>query len=281
MAMKRIVLTVLIPAYNMGEYVAESLQSVLSPDVDAELEVIVLDDGSTDGTKQVIRQFTNEKADAYDPRVRYYRHENRGKSRTVNRGFQLARGQYITILDADDYMTASGLVCRLQVATSEPAGSDLFIGRCEVFGEDGTLDLWELPVQRDTEVLRKRFLYGVNQPFHLNAAMWSADLLNRVGGFSTSNPRCHDIDYAARLLEHTDDIHFLDTTVYRYRKYRSSLRDRLRVRITTLVDRVRVVRQNLSGPERIAATFTGATMDLAKLLFEAFAGAYPSRRFDK
>jgi glycosyltransferase involved in cell wall biosynthesis len=265
----------------MGSYVGRSIQSVLEPDVNGSIELIVLDDGSTDDTEKVLRQFTDEQENAYDPRVRYYQHENRGKSRTVNRGFQLARGQYITILDADDYMTALGLASRLEVATSELAGPDLIIGRCEVFGEDETLDLWELPVQEDPEVLRKRFLYGVNQPFHLNAAMWSADLLHRVGGFNPSNPRCHDIDYAARLLEHTEDIHFLDSTVYRYRKYRSSLRDRLRVRITTLVDRVRVVRQNLSGPERIAATFTGVTMDLAKLLYEAFAGAYPSRRLEK
>ncbi len=265
----------------MGEYVEEALRSILTSSDDQRIEVIVIDDGSTDKTPQVVRQFTDDHKDAYDPRVYYHRHENKGKSRTVNRGFRLAQGKYVTIVDADDHLTARGMSSRLEVATSEAEDPDLIIGRCQVFGEEGILDLWELPSQRDSEALRKQFLYGVNQPFHLNASMWSAELLDRVGGFNASNPRCHDIDFAARLLQRAEDIRFLDSTVYRYRKYRSSLRDRLRVRIVTLIDRARVVRQNLNGAEQLAAILTGMATDLAKLLFELCVGAYPLRGHDK
>jgi glycosyltransferase involved in cell wall biosynthesis len=272
-------LTVILPAYNMGAYVEEALRSVLSPDIEGGggIEVIVLDDGSTDETQQVVRRFTDRQSDVHDPRVHYYRHQNCGKSKTVNRGFALARGRYVTILDADDRVTASGMSARLQAVRRRSHCADLIVGRCEVFGENGTLDRWSLPNSRNPETLRKQFLYGINQPFHLNAAMWSAELLEQVGGFNPDNPRCHDIDYAARLLAHTSEVDVLDSTVYRYRKYRSTLRGRLRVRGVTLVDRARVATQHLEGGEQILAVLTGGMVDLAKLLFEVFVGAYPSR----
>lgn len=86
--------TVIIPCFNHGHYLGHALQSVLAQ-THAEWEAIIVDDGSTDNTREVAAQFT-------DPRVRYLYQENRGLSAARNTGIQAARGDYLCFLDADD-----------------------------------------------------------------------------------------------------------------------------------------------------------------------------------
>lgn len=87
--------TVLMPAHNAARYVAEAIQSVLDQTF-ADFELLVIDDGSTDTTTDVVSRFT-------DPRIRLVSNDrNMGIAGTLNRGFELARGEYIARMDADD-----------------------------------------------------------------------------------------------------------------------------------------------------------------------------------
>jgi glycosyltransferase involved in cell wall biosynthesis len=93
MAIPRI--TALINAYNYGRFVGEAIESVLAQDVArSEMEVLVIDDGSTDDTAAQVAKFGD--------RVRYVRKENGGQASALNVGFALARGEIISLLDADD-----------------------------------------------------------------------------------------------------------------------------------------------------------------------------------
>ena len=81
--------------YNMGVYVQEAVDSVLAQ-THPRVEVIVVDDGSTDGTSAALARY------AGDPRVRVIRQENAGQTRAKNRGLEEARGEFIGFCDADD-----------------------------------------------------------------------------------------------------------------------------------------------------------------------------------
>lgn len=85
--------TVITPAYNRVDLIAETIESVLNQDYN-NLEYIVLDDGSTDGTLNIIKKYTG--------RLRWETHSNIGETRTVNRGFGLARGEIIGVVNSDD-----------------------------------------------------------------------------------------------------------------------------------------------------------------------------------
>lgn len=88
--------SVIIPTYNCARYLPETLESVLNQSF-RDLEVIVVDDGSTDNTKEILRPFL--------PRIRYVYQENSGgPARPRNRGIGLAGGSYVSCLDSDDIL---------------------------------------------------------------------------------------------------------------------------------------------------------------------------------
>jgi glycosyltransferase involved in cell wall biosynthesis len=91
--MKNPKVSVVIPAYNHEKYVGEAIQSVLDQTFQ-DLELIIINDGSTDHTEDEILKFK-------DDRIRYYSQENQGLSATVNRGIELAQGEYFNFLPSD------------------------------------------------------------------------------------------------------------------------------------------------------------------------------------
>ena len=94
-------ISVIIPAYNHERFVGAAIDSVLNQTV-ADLELIVVDDGSTDGTGAVVKSYA-------DPRLTYYFQENQDAYNTINRGLSLARGQFVAILNSDDVFTLDRL----------------------------------------------------------------------------------------------------------------------------------------------------------------------------
>jgi succinoglycan biosynthesis protein ExoO len=107
--------SVLIPAYNVASYLEKAVASALAQEVD--LEVIVVDDGSTDSTPETIRSLEA------DPRVRGFRlPANAGPSAARNKALDEARGEWIAFLDADDWFAPGRLAYLLKVA--EAAGAD-------------------------------------------------------------------------------------------------------------------------------------------------------------
>ncbi len=91
--------SIIIPLFNKREYIAETLTSVLNQTY-PNIEVIVVNDGSTDGSIQAIKHFL-------DPRLHIVHQVNSGVEATRNFGFQLSKGQYITFLDADDLIDST------------------------------------------------------------------------------------------------------------------------------------------------------------------------------
>jgi glycosyltransferase involved in cell wall biosynthesis len=92
---KKQLVSVIIPTYNRGDSLSRALQSAISQTYD-NLEILVVDDGSNDGTADIVRSFT-------DPRIRYIRHDcNLGPAAARNTGIRKSRGHYLSFLDSDD-----------------------------------------------------------------------------------------------------------------------------------------------------------------------------------
>lgn len=104
--------TVIIPVYNRERYIGDAIESVLTQ-THENLEVIVVDDGSTDGTRQVVESFCN------DPRLIYRHQPNSGKPSVVrNQALRMARGRYICFLDSDDILVPDSIAQRVELLKS-------------------------------------------------------------------------------------------------------------------------------------------------------------------
>lgn len=268
------VISVIIPTYNMAEYLGDAIESVLDGDFQA-VEVIVVDDGSTDETEDVIARYTTPSHSKYDERVRYHSQLNQGKPAAVNQGLSLATGSHIAILDADDKLTPDSLSTRYAHLESESRGGhDLVIGGFEVFNE-GTTHGTRLPPEQETpEELRRAVYLQWRSAFSLNACLVSRRLIDRTGTLDERFSRCEDIDYIIRLLEVADRPAVLPSVVYQYRKHRESTLKHVRLRMQTGWFRVRAFWKNYQGIQKWGAVLIGLSGDIVKLVYEALFGPY-------
>ena len=108
-------ITIFTPVYNRKDTLLRLYESLKRQTV-KEFQWIVVDDGSTDGTKELMADFTRE--EAVD--IIYEYQENSGKMRAVNRGVQLAQGEYFFIVDSDDYITDNSIELIMREAENLP-----------------------------------------------------------------------------------------------------------------------------------------------------------------
>ena len=121
-------LSVIIPCYNAGKYLAPCLSSVLSQGM-ADFEVILVDDGSSDGTLAEAERFARR-----DARVRVLTQENAGVSAARNCGLDAAKGEWVTFVDADDLLPEGAFATLLGAAEDDV---DLIVGAHETFDDSG------------------------------------------------------------------------------------------------------------------------------------------------
>jgi len=105
--------SVIVPIYNMEQYLAQCLDSVLSQSL-AEIEVICINDGSTDGSGDILDQYKVQ-----DGRVQVYHQKNIGVGPTRNRGIQIAKGEFVAFMDPDDYYPDKDVLRDLYSAAKE------------------------------------------------------------------------------------------------------------------------------------------------------------------
>ena len=126
-------ISVIIPAYNAGKYIANAVWSALEQEdiAEGEIEVIVINDCSTDDTDIAMKPFTD------DPSVRYIKNEcNLGVADTRNRGIRMARGRYVAFLDADDWWEPDKLSAQIRLL--EETGAPLCCSARALHEADGT-----------------------------------------------------------------------------------------------------------------------------------------------
>ncbi len=184
--------SVVIPTYNRVCTVVRAIESVLTQTYQ-NLEIIVVDDGSTDNTREVIERL-------HDPRVRYIRHgENRGGSLARNTGIEAATGEYIAFLDSDDEWLPEKLERQVQLfQRSEPCVGAVYCGFATV-GEHGQITATRIPEHRGM-ILEELYTWNV-----IPSTSWVVmrrECFLRVQPFDPAMPSCQDWDLWIRLARY-------------------------------------------------------------------------------
>ena len=181
--MKRI--SIIIPTYNTGAYIHETLNSVFSLE-GIEPEIIVVDDGSSDGTPDVAASY---------PGVVVLRQANSGDSAARKNGLQLASGEFVIFLDHDDLLHPQAALIHLEEITADPS-LDM------VFGSNLLIDSGGRKIGENVQA-RRRFC-GRDVVMHttpsFSQCMYRKSALDRIGGFRAEAKASADIDLNLRLL---------------------------------------------------------------------------------
>ncbi|MCX5569561.1 glycosyltransferase family 2 protein [Kaistia nematophila] len=205
MTMDRPRVSVVMPAFNRADYVAEALRSLQTePGIDA--EILVVDDGSTDGCDAVVAAIA-----AADPRVRLIRQDHRGVSAARNAGLAAATGEFLTFLDSDD-VSAPGRILRQVTKLAARPDIAAVVGQ-RIYFNDMTADFQP----------REGSLWEQKLDICLASAVFRRSTFERFGGFDEALTYGEDIDFYFRLFE--ADSRFIieiDTAIY-YRRHAGNM----------------------------------------------------------
>jgi glycosyltransferase involved in cell wall biosynthesis len=200
-------ITTIIPAYNgVSRYLEQAMTSVLAQSFAQEMELIVVDDASTDGTEQLVRRY---------PNVRYVRRtQNGGQAAARNDGARLTKGEFLTFLDQDDLWEPTFLEDTLAVIDKHPDAAVVHADGFQVTEHNEILhyDAAMKHTNSITQILRG------GHDVATSGSLFRRTCFDAIGGYDEQLTICEDIDLAIRFYQHFPVIH-LPKPLYRHRLY--------------------------------------------------------------
>jgi len=182
--------SVIVTCYNGERWIAGALESALGQTF-RDLEVIVVNDGSTDGSAGVISRF------AADPRLKSVEQENKGVAAARNKGLALGSGGLVCVLDQDDLWLPGHVAAQAEFMAANPGTGAVYTGVARVDADGGSLGERVFPEPREGDLFRTFLERGVAVP--IISTMMRRSLLERAGGFDEKLFGKDDFDLLLRL----------------------------------------------------------------------------------
>lgn len=194
-------ISIIVPCFNQGEFLAEALNSVMGQTY-SNWECVIVDDGSEDDTSVVAAEFVEK-----DRRFSYIKQDNQGPSIARNNGISLSKGTYILPLDSDDIIESTYLEKAINYFNNHP-DTKLIYCRADRFGEEH--GEWRLPQYSYDALIRSNCL--------IVSSVFLKKDFDRVGGY---NPQMdiglEDWELWLELLRPNDKVHQINEILFHYR----------------------------------------------------------------
>lgn len=214
--MKEKVLSVVIPSYNIQQYIEQCLDSLVQvKEILEQLDIVVVNDGSKDNTVMLAQKYV----DQYPSSVRIIDKENGGHGSVLNVGIREARGKYLKILDGDDWVDGSGLRDLMRYLSGQAEDADLVINPYDIV-EDGTgkktrVDYTQLKMGKPIsfQELNEKHVFIAMHAMTVRVGLY------RENGVPAIDERIFyvDMEYDLYPLPYVKKIVFLPDVVYQYR----------------------------------------------------------------
>jgi glycosyltransferase involved in cell wall biosynthesis len=210
----------LVPVFNEEKYLRKCIDSLLIQ-TEPNFEIVIIDDGSTDGTSEILKTY-------HDSRIRIYRQENEGRVAARNKALKLSRGKYIILQDADDWSESDRLKSQLEMAEScdgnSVVGTAIFYHR---EGRDTVRTIRFAESNKDIRRIMSRLV--CRQQFHPPTMLALRQTIVDIGGWRLKfDLTGEDGDLLSQLFE-DDQIIFHNTSkpLYHYRHNLGSITNKL------------------------------------------------------
>lgn len=204
-------ISVLMPCFNGVRWIAEAIESVLNQTFGA-FELIIVDGGSSDGSIALIKEYIER-----DARVILLDRPGLGLAASLNLGIDLARGQWIARLDADDVSEPERLALQLEASSKNPKLVFLGTGLTEI-DEHGTQGKAFLYPEQNARLLNNLVCFKRFPPH--SSAFYRTTIVKKAGGYRTEIKRAEDLDLWLRLSE-LGELGSIPKCLVRYRKHAS------------------------------------------------------------
>jgi glycosyltransferase involved in cell wall biosynthesis len=216
--------SVVVATYNFGRYLAGALESALAQTM-SDLEIIVIDDGSTDETKQVMIPYLA------DSRIRYHRTDHCGQPAAKNTGIRLSRAPLVAFLDADDLWLPSKLEKQLAFFAADPSLGVVYSRRTLIDEQGRSLQYSQPDLPRGhvlAEMFRQNFIC-------FSSAVVRREVFDKVGLFDESLALAIDYDLWLRIAKYYS-FDYVDEPLVEYRTGHASLSRRKEERLKTAAE---------------------------------------------
>ena len=202
--------SVIIPAYNQARFLKSAINSVLAQTY-TNWECIVVDDGSTDNTSDLVHRFNH-------PKIKYIYQRNSGLSAARNTGLLASKGEFITFLDSDDCFTPQKIELLMNVMENRPDFA-LVAGTAALIDENGN------PINRkfETKLPKNSFELVFGNPLHVGSILLRREWYIKTGLFDINLKSYEDWDYWLRLVLAGGKLESINKTVSFYRFHTSQM----------------------------------------------------------
>ncbi|RZK60383.1 MAG: glycosyltransferase family 2 protein [Pedobacter sp.] len=209
--MSNAMVSICMPAYNAGKYIAEAINSVLSQSYER-LELIVVNDGSTDNTAEILHQVR-------DKRVKIFHQSNKGQSSAANTAFELSSGSLIKFMDADDIISLSFIENQVKCISGR---KDAIVSASWGRFYNNDLSTFKLNPEtvwknmESTDWLTESWRYGNSM---MQCALWliPRQILDKSGLWDKDLNLINDFDFFSRVILNSSEVLFEKEAILFYR----------------------------------------------------------------
>lgn len=204
--------SVVIPTYNCAPYISEAIESVLNQTYQ-NIEIIVVDDGSVDHTKKVLKRFIGK--------IKYYYQDNNGAPAARNAGLKVSSGDYFQLLDADDILLPNKIKFQIETFKKLSCEYGVVYSGVRFFNYTNSSKLMERGLHSFSGDILNKLIWENSILIH--AALIKKECFEKVGGFNEDLQRCDDYEFWLRASSLGYKFYYINRVLALYRKRSDSL----------------------------------------------------------
>ncbi len=270
-------LSILVPIYNVSKYLAECLDSLQAQTV-SDMEIICINDGSTDNCKSIIESYVSR-----DSRFKLIDKENTGYGNSLNVGLAAAQGEYVGIVESDDYIDAEMMQALLSVI--ERTKVDVVKSDYKYTSLDASLDnkksnnLGNLPIDTVFNPLKEQGIFLVGQS--LWSALYRRDFLidNNITFHETPGASFQDVSFAFKVMTNAKKVYLIDKAYYHYRVSNPNASMKMDNKLDKLCSEINYIEEFIGQREDRKALEPILSRLSFRILYENYQWAVPAYQF--